>query len=159
MNKKKVIEFLSRMDHLFSTHMYEKKIIFSEGDQEDEDSDLLAEIYTDHAYQFLKITIYPSFFKKTPKEQAEALIHELSHTVLADSKLCAHDLSDGVFITKKRINEINETATSKLEQIIFHLCEDNSFYKQTIQNYVNQGRTPRKTKGRLQKKRSKVNAK
>lgn len=79
----------------------------------------LAEINTDHKYQEITIKIYPCFFKEKEDKQKKVLLHELCHTITADSKLASWQLLNGDLVTNERLKEINEQTTSKIENIIW----------------------------------------
>lgn len=128
MTKKQINLYLTKLDWLFGLQHFDKKIIIKEKDEDEK----AAEIITDIPYQLINVYIYPCFFKEEEKDQKKMLVHELCHTITAQHKLSTYDILDGKFIPKKRINEINEEATSKIENIIWGFLNKNfdSFIKE-----------------------------
>lgn len=115
MTKSQINKYLSKLDWLFGLQHYDKELIIKEKDKDDK----LAEIITDHKYQNITVEIYPLFFKEKEEQQKKILLHELCHTITADSRLSAWQLLNGDLVTNERLKEINEQTTSKIENIIW----------------------------------------
>ena len=112
-NQKRIQDFLEKMDWLFCTNNFDRSIIWKEKDKDD----MAAEITYDEKYQNLDIDIYPCFFTQTLKQQRKILLHELIHSITLPNKIALHDFLDGKFITPQEVVKINETETSKIENI------------------------------------------
>ena len=113
-NKKRIQEFLEKMDLLFCINNYDWSIIWKE---KKNDKGFAAEINYNEKYQTLDLNIFPTFFEHTLSQQRKMLLHELIHSITLPNKDALHDFLDGKFITPQEINKINETETSKIENI------------------------------------------
>jgi hypothetical protein len=116
---KKVREFLDDIDWLFSISNFDREIKIKEQD----DGDIIAEFHYEEDYQRLTLTLYPRFFKDPPTEQRKTLLHELCHSLTLPSKQALHDLLNGKLIVGDQIQKINETETSKIENILDRLLQ------------------------------------
>ena len=131
--EQRVLNFLDAVDWAFGLNGYEKHIILKKVDSEN----MAAEIVYREDYQAVEIGLYPLFFTQTLKEQRKCLLHELCHAITLQSKGALHDTLKGLLITPKRIREINETETSKIENIIHRLITGGLGYlKQGYKDYL-----------------------
>ena len=113
-NEKRIQEFLEKMDWLFCTNNHDRIIIWKEKDKDD----VAAQITYNEEYQSIDIDIYPCFFTQNLETQRKTLLHELIHSITLPSKIALQDFLDGKFITPQEIRKINETETSKIENIM-----------------------------------------
>jgi hypothetical protein len=144
----RVLKFLEDIDWLFSLNNFDRVIKLPAED----DEDVVAEVNFDEKYQRINVRLYPCFFAHTLDEQRKALLHELCHSITIPSKVALHDALDGDLVTKKRANEINETTTSKIENILDGLLRGKLRYaRNAYKNYLKPYVT-RKTKKRTNKK-------
>lgn len=146
----KITNFLESMDWMFSTQYYEKNIILK---KRKSGRAVLRIVYIVE-YQQITIEIYPGFWELSLKEQRKALLHEMCHTITIPSKMAACDLLDGVFVPKERIVDINEEATSRIENILDRLLSNGLDYaKQAYADYLKPKNETRTKKKKLQNKR------
>lgn len=117
--KKKITDFFEAIDLLFQINNFSKTIICKEQDDEKK----CAEIFLDIPYQTIEISIYPVFFRRTQKEQRKDLLHELCHCITLPTKIALHDLLSGKLIPSHILQNINEEATSKIENILDGLLQ------------------------------------
>lgn len=129
---KKITNFLEQIEWLFCLNNFDKNIIIKKEDQDNK----TAEIYYDNNYQHIEVCFYPCFFTYQTKEQRKIILHELCHSITLPSKKASYDLLSGKLITEKQINEINEKATSKIENILDALLQNKLIYaKNAYKNY------------------------
>lgn len=125
-NKKRVIELLEQFDWMFGVKNFDRRLIWVEK----EEGDKMAEIFFVEDYQQIDISLYPLFLTKSLNEQRKALLHEFCHIITLPSKQALHDLINGKFVTEERSREINETATSKIENLLDKLLQGQLTYAQ-----------------------------
>ncbi len=116
--EQRVKQFLDEIDCMFQTNCFEHNIIFYKHDEQDNGNDKIAEIYYDSKYQQIEIRIWPIFKKKPLRMQRKVLLHELCHIITIPSKVAMRKSIDGFLVHKEEIETINETETSKIENII-----------------------------------------
>lgn len=116
-NIKRITEFLEKFDWMFETNNFERHITIIEKQPEEHPS-LTAEVVPDMTYREITIKLYPYFWELTLDLQRKALLHELVHTTLQQTKLLAIDALDGVLHTDKEIKNENEKATSKITHLL-----------------------------------------
>lgn len=126
---KEIQDFLGVFQYMFGIQNFDHEIIKEKEDY----NDRMAFVTTEHDYQRVTIRIYPLFFTKTKKEQRKALIHELCHTLIVQSKRDAYALLDGKLVTHDAIDDHNEEATSKIENIIDGLLQGR--FTQEVKTY------------------------
>lgn len=112
---KRIEEFLNSIDWLFDLNNFDRSIKLEKTDPPD---GALAMVVYVEEYREISIKIYPHFFDYSLATQRKCLLHELCHALTLPSKTAMHDLLDGKLITPEQIRRINETETSKLENIL-----------------------------------------
>lgn len=147
MNKKQTIKrvenFLSDIDGLFSVQNFEKTIVIKENNSDN----LLCEISYEEDYQRITVYIYPIFFNEKPKNQRKSLLHELCHTITVPSKVLSYRLLDGKAVSFEEFKNENERATSKIENIIDGLLSGKKEYaKIAYSNYIKEDKPKMKRK-------------
>src|SRR3990167_10464390 len=121
---KRVVEFLNAIDWFFDLNSYDKEVICKDV----ANGNVIAEITCDDVYRWVQVRLYPVFFTKTLEEQRKALLHEFCHSITLPSKDAMCELADGKLITPQRINSINETATSRIENMLDVLFRGRATY-------------------------------
>lgn len=81
---------------------------------EDKGGGCVAEMSFDETYQRLEATVYPAFFKCSPAEQREALLHELCHSITVPINRLNEEILQGTFHTREEMHHESERATSKI---------------------------------------------
>jgi len=145
MNIKPIEELLEGLQWLFGIQNYDRSIVLKDKDEEREDEYCYAEIYFGEKYQEIELTIYPHFFKKTIEEQRKIILHELCHSITIPNKDAGYKLLDGVLVTKRELDFINERETSQVENILDGLLRGRLKY--ALKAYQEYGKkTKRKSK-------------
>jgi hypothetical protein len=131
-NLSRVKKLLTEFDWLFGTQNYERKIILKK-----EDSDGVSMEFTfDDKYQWIDLTIYPTFFRHTLEQQRKQILHEFCHSITLPSKTALYEFLEGRFITPQRIKEINEKETSQMENLFNGLLNLNyKFARKAYKDY------------------------
>jgi len=86
--------------------------------QPEEHQQLTAEIIPDMTYRELTIKLYPHFFRLSLDLQRKALLHELTHTLLQNTKTFAIDLILGSSHSEADIKNENEIAISRITYLL-----------------------------------------
>lgn len=130
---KKVTRFLDEIQWLFQINNFDRNLII----KKEEAGNLACEVTYEEDYQRITIRIFPCFFINSLQDQRKMILHELCHTITIPSKKIANDLLDGKLKTKDEIADINERATSQIENILDALLKGRSKYAtQTYRNYI-----------------------
>lgn len=125
--KRRVDELIHQFSWFFQVNQFDKILIYCEKDEDNR----AAEITLDEPYQRITIRIYPVFFTETLSEQRKALLHEFCHIITLPEKTALHALLDGKLVTPDRIKDLNETATSRIENLLDRLLQNKSKYVAT----------------------------
>ena len=129
----RVMKFLENIDWLFSLNNFDRIIKLPSDDHED----VVAKVCYDDKYQRITVSLYPRFFEQKHHEQRKALLHELCHSITLPSKQALYDMIEGDLITKKQAHEINERATSQIENILDGLLRGKLYYaRNAYKNYL-----------------------
>lgn len=137
MNTKRIEKFLEEMQWLFQIQNFERKLTIAKNDEDENDEKKAAEITFDETYQFIRIKIFPCFFKETLKDQRKYLLHELCHTITLPEKLLLHNMIDGKLVTQEEIRKANEKATSQIDNILDGLLQGRmSYARKGYSNYL-----------------------
>ena len=135
-NLKRVTDFLEKIDFMFLTNNHERDII-EKKDQPKEHPNLAAEVIIDSVYKDLTIKLYPHFWELSLDLQRKALLHELVHTVLDETRKLPCELLNGNLITPEQITDANEKATTRITHFIDCLFRDRLKYaKIAYKNYL-----------------------
>lgn len=138
-----VIKFLESIEWMFGVQNYEKKVVTLKEDEDEK----AAEITFDEPYQTIQIRLYPIFFTKDRQFQRKAIIHELCHTITIPSKTLAFDLLNGSHVTFKHITDENERMTSKIENLLDRLLNNNLKYaKEAYADFIETKKRKKKKK-------------
>lgn len=131
--KQRIITFFNDVDWAFGINGYEKELCFPEEDKDQ----IAAEINYREKYQDVTIYIYPRFFKQSLDKQRKTLLHELCHSITLPSKSAIYDTLDGKLITPDRASQIDETAASKIENLLHALLIGKlKYFKDAYKNYL-----------------------
>jgi len=132
-NKKRILKFLEAMDWMFSLQNFTTELIFIKNQKGQQ----TAEVFYDEKYQNIIIKIYPDFLEEEFINQRKILLHELCHSITLPSKTIFYDFIDGKAITKEQITEINEKATSQIENLLDSLLRNRLLYaKKAYADYI-----------------------
>ena len=135
-NTKRVQKFLEEIEWMFHTNGWERHLVLAEKQPEDQPQ-LAAEITPSMEYKQLTLKLYPFFFVCDLREQREALLHELVHVVLQDTKMLAIDLLQGRLQTEVTIKNTNEKTVSEITHLLDLLFTGNLRYaKRAYKNYL-----------------------
>ena len=135
-NIKRITDFLEKIDWMFEINNFERTIKIIDT-QPEEQPNLAAEVLPDMTYRELTIKLYPRFWEISLDLQRKALLHELTHTLLQNTKMFAIDLLSGSFHSEADIKNENEIATTKITHIIDCLFLGNLRYaKKAYKKYV-----------------------
>ena len=135
-NTKRVQKFLESIEWMFHINGWERHLVLAEEQPEDQPL-LTAEITPSMEYKQLTLKLYPFFFVCDLREQREALLHELVHVVLQDTKMLAMDLLEGKLQTQDTIKKTNDKATSEVTNLRDYLLTGNLRYaKRAYKNYL-----------------------
>src|SRR3990167_3194291 len=126
-NIKRIRRFLDDIQWMFELNGFEKYLIDVKEQPEDQDL-LAAQIVPEMTYKEITIKLYPHFWDLTKDLQRKALLHELVHTILQETKMISIGLLQGELHTEKEIKNINEKATSFVTSIIDNLFRGNLRY-------------------------------
>jgi len=133
MNKQRVINFLTDIEWLFGIQNFDRKLTFKNED----DGGKEAEVNFDEEYQRITVKIYPCFWGESLADQRKALLHELCHSITLPSKVLFWDFIDGKATTKDHANDVNERATSQIENILDGLLRGRFKYaKRAYSEYI-----------------------
>jgi len=88
---------------------------------DDHEENLLAQCLPSFNYREATLTVFPAFYKETPREQKSTILHELLHIILDPYNEIFRDMREGKIVTRKNEININEQTTSWLEKIIMNL--------------------------------------
>ena len=148
---KRVENFLESIDWLFNLNNFDRTIILPKENEVFDSGTATAKIEYDIDYQTVDITLFPFFFERSLEDQRKTLLHELCHSLSFDSKRAINDLIDGKLVTKKRMIEIDEKMTSKIENILNGLLDGRLMYaKKAYADYLQ----PQKKKSKIEKKKT-----
>ncbi|MBE3122193.1 MAG: hypothetical protein IMZ53_01375 [Thermoplasmata archaeon] len=133
----RIRNFFDEIDWMFQLNNFEKSIMFKKADEEEDGGDKIAQVFYEADYQRVEISIWPVFSKKSLTFQRKVLLHELCHILTIPSKTAMREALEGNLVHKKEIQVINETETSKIENIIDLLLTGNLRYaKKAYANYL-----------------------
>ena len=116
-NKKRITDFFEKIDWMCELNNFERNIEIIKN-QPKEHPQLAAEIIPDMTYREITIELYPQFFKLSLDLQRKALLHELVHTLLQNTKSFAMDLIAGSAHSEADIKNENEIAVSKITHLL-----------------------------------------
>jgi len=114
---KKITDFLEQIDWMFELNNFDcgiKVIDIQPGGE----SDLTAEVITDLVYREMTIKLYPHFWEISLDLQRKALLHELTHTLLQNTKMIAMDLISGKAHNEEEVKKENEIVVSKVTHLL-----------------------------------------
>ena len=135
--EQRVKQFLDEIDWMFQANCFERNVVFYKHDEQNDGNDKIAEIYYDQKYQQIEVKIWPIFKKKSLRMQRKVLLHELCHIITIPAKIAMRKSIDGFLVHREEIETINETETSKIENIIDLLLTGNLRYaKKAYANYL-----------------------
>lgn len=135
-NLKRVRRFLEEIEWMFELNNFSRYII-DKPNQPEEFQTLTAEVTIDKTYKELTINLYPTFWELSLELQRKALLHELTHTVLSDSKKLATDLVNGFAHNTEEIRLVNESTTSLITGYLDMLLRNNLRYaRKAYKNYL-----------------------
>lgn len=98
---------------------------------------LTAEVVPDMVYKSITIKIYPNFWTLDLESQRAALLHELVHTILQDTKMYAIDLLKGVSHNETDIKNTNEKAVTTVTWLLNGLLQGKFRYaRKAYKNYL-----------------------
>lgn len=124
---KRIQDFLSGIEWAFELNNWEKTITKIEN-QPEEHPYLTAEVIPDMIYREITIKLYPRFWECDADVQRKALLHELVHILLQNTKLFATEMLDGNLHTKQEIINENENTTTKITHLLDCLLVGNLKY-------------------------------
>jgi hypothetical protein len=128
---------MNAIDWMFQINGYDKDIVMKDCDESNGEGRHLAEIRTEVDYQKVTVTIWPLFKTFSLEAQRKILLHELCHVINADSRRAKIESLDGKLTHEQRCKEINEEATSKIENILDRLLTGNLKYaKKAYEDYL-----------------------
>lgn len=130
---KKVIDFLNEAGYAFGTNTWDNTVKQLEKDDGD---GTLATFNCDRRYRRNIISIYPSFYKETKKDQVQALIHELCHFITNDMRQNSWNLREGVLVTEAECNRSWEATTEWICRMLWTQMKPNSILQNAIKNYL-----------------------
>lgn len=137
---KRIRKFLDSIDWMFELNNFERTI-FDKERQPDGEANLSAEITIETTYREIFINLYPHFWELSLDLQRFALLHELVHTSLVESKLLATDLVDGRFHSREEIKIVNEQTTTKITHFLDCLFRNKLRYaKKAYKDYLKKGK-------------------
>jgi len=135
-NLKRITNFLEAMDWAFELNNFKRTLLNKELQPED-CPDLTAEVVPDMTYKELTIRLYPNFWTLPLQDQRKALLHELVHTLIQDTKMIANDLLNAKFRSLEEIKNANEKATSSITHLLDNLLIGNLKYaKKAYKDYM-----------------------
>lgn len=130
---KRVQDFLESIDWFFALNNFDREIVIKEQDTDN----IAAEFSFREEYQSVTVKIYPCFWTHSLADQRKMLLHELCHSITLPSKAVAYGLLDGKLTTFDRIKDINEEATSKIENMLDSLLRGRKTYaKKAYKDYL-----------------------
>ena len=137
---KRIKRFLDSIEWMFELNNFERTIVDKEYQPENE-ANLSAEITIETTYREIIINLYPHFWALSQDLQRFALLHELVHTLLVDSKLLSTDLIDGRFHSNEEIKTVNEQTTTKITHLLDYLFRNKLKYaKKAYKDYLGKGK-------------------
>ena len=137
---KRIKRFLDSIEWMFELNNFERTIVDKEH-QPEESPNLSAEITIETTYREIIINLYPHFWELSQDLQRFALLHELVHTLLVDSKLLATDLIEGRFHSNEEIKTVNEQTTTKITHLLDYLFRNKLKYaKKAYKDYLGKGK-------------------
>ena len=135
-NTKRIQKFLEEIEWMFELNNFERHLVEAK-EQPEEHPLLAAEVTPDMIYKEMTITLYPHFWTLPLEAQRKALLHELVHTMIQDTKMVAIDLLHGELHTESDIKQINEKTTSFVTYLLDYLLTGYLRYaKRAYKNYL-----------------------
>ena len=135
-NLKRITGFMNEIDWAFELNNFDKAIVEVEN-QPEEYPNLTAEVIPDMIYREITIKLYPNFWELSLDLQRKALLHELVHTILQNTKMLAVDLIEGLSHSKNEIKTENEKTTSKITHLLDCLLKNHLRYaKRAYKDYL-----------------------
>ena len=135
-NLKRIIKFLEDIEWMFELNNWDRTLT-EVLVQPDEYPTLTAEVIPDMTYKDITIKLYPNFFTISLENQRKALLHELVHVVIQDTKMIADDLLHGKFHSQTEIKDANEKAVSTITYYLDYLLTGNLKYaKRAYKDYL-----------------------
>jgi hypothetical protein len=125
--EQRIINFLDSIDWMFQLNQFDRNIVIKK-EEHPENNNVIADITCEENYQRVTVRVYPSFWKQSLKEQRKVLLHELCHSITLPSKNAMHNFLLGKLTTPDQIDGINETETSKIENIVDRLLQGDLRY-------------------------------
>ena len=113
-DKKRVIEFLRRMQYMFALQNYDRTLVFKDEPSEDR----AASVYIEEDYQRIRISIYPCFWENDLKNQAEYLLHEFCHYLVLPLDIVAYNALTGKLETAEHRRMALEKSVSSIANIL-----------------------------------------
>lgn len=156
-DKEKILALLEQFDWMFGVQNFHRNLVYKENDETSNGSLKTAEIFFYEDYQELEIDLFPEFFKSSFQDQRKILLHEFCHVITIPSKKIAFDLLDGRLVTPDKIKDVNEEATSKIENLLDQLLRGNLTYaREAYKNYLMPKKKPvKKSKPMMKEKEMK----
>lgn len=140
--KDRIRKFIVSLSYLFELGLHDIDIYYKERDHGAKNGGYTAaEIQIARDYRTISITIFPIFFKQTPAEQAQTLLHELSHSITNEQRENARALVQGILVSEDTITTANENATSFIAQLVWMLSmqpEQAAMVRTLINTYIKQ---------------------
>lgn len=122
---KRIRDFFDGLGFLFHLNNFDRTLKLM---KEDDPRGFAATINYEEDYQRYVVSIYPSFLRHTLDEQRKMLLHELCHSITIPAKSAMNKMLDGQLITSLQAKEINEKATSQIENIFDMLLHGDPGY-------------------------------
>ena len=116
-NLSRIRNFLDKIEFAFELNNFKRSITLIDTQPEDNPG-LTAEVTPDMIYRELTIKLYPHFWELSLDAQREALLHELVHTLIQNTKMFAVDLLHGSSHSEQDIKYENEIATSRITHLL-----------------------------------------
>lgn len=118
MTKKQIAKFIKDWQH----KLYLNEWVFSVEFIKDQGNDysLLATVDGDAVYLYVKINVYPEFFKRSLKIQEQSLVHELCHAYTLQISQISKDLSNGVIHHNHHITDSVESLTQRISYLAYY---------------------------------------
>lgn len=134
-DRKKILSFFSDIEWFFNLNHTDRSITFMKEDTTPHT--VLASVTWEEDYQRCNVNVYPAFFTKERKEQAETLIHELTHKLIEPIVVMARKPINNEFTNSEMVKHEMERVVSTLSQRFVLFAEGNGEYmKKAFEEYI-----------------------
>lgn len=140
--KRAVSQFMDDLQWAFDFQNLDRRIVF-DTQPFAKSKEVCARVDFDFEYRRLYVYIHPCFFENTPADQRGYLLHEFCHVFTSDLYGRSINLLNGKLESFDALTSCNETATSRITQVIGALLQGRMRYARKGYNDYVKALTPK----------------